>query len=335
MKELQNILEAVGRTPLVKLNRVAQHVASPIYAKPEFLNPGGSIKDRPALQMIDGAERAGLLKPGATLVEASAGNTGVGLAIAAAIKGYRLVVVIPDKMSQEKMALLRAYGAEVVVTPTNVAPDSPDSYNGVAERLAREIPGAFRPNQFANPLNALSHYRTTGPEIWEASEGKVQAVVAGIGTGGTISGVGKFLKEQNPKIVVIGADPEGSILSGGQPGSWKVEGIGEDYFPETYDPELVDIMVRVSDRDSFWMARRLAREEGMLVGGSSGTAVTAALRYAEKLDDPRYMVVILPDTGRNYLGKVFSEQWLRENDLWVEEIESTSEDVEQLNGHAV
>ena len=335
MNQFQNILEAVGRTPLVKLNRITKHVESPIYVKPEFLNPGGSIKDRPALQMIEGAERAGLLKPGATLVEATAGNTGVGLAIAAAIKGYRLVVVMPDKMSQEKIALLRAYGAEIVMTPTNVAPDSPESYNGVADRLSREIPGAFRPNQFANPLNALSHYRTTGPEIWEASEGKVQAIVAGIGTGGTISGVAKYLKEQNPEIVVIGADPEGSILSGDQPGSWKVEGIGEDYFPETYDPELVDQFVRVSDRDSFWMARRLAREEGILAGGSSGTAVAAAVRYAEALKDPRYIAVILPDTGRNYLSKIFSEQWLRENDLWVEESAPATDDLEVLYGHAV
>jgi len=335
VNQFQNILEAVGRTPLVRLNRISKHVESPVYVKPEFLNPGGSIKDRPALEMIEGAERAGLLKPGATLVEASAGNTGVGLAIAAAIKGYRLVVVMPDKMSQEKMALLRAFGAEIVVTRTDVAPDAPDSYNGVADRLAREIPGAFRPNQFDNPLNAQAHYRTTGPEIWEASEGKVQAIVAGIGTGGTISGVARYLKEQNPEIVVVGADPEGSILSGGQPGTWKVEGIGEDFFPKTYEPGLVDRMVRVSDRDSFWMARRLAREEGILAGGSSGTAVAAALRYAEGLKDPKYIAVILPDTGRNYLSKVFSEQWLRENDLWVEENKPASYDLEELYGHAV
>jgi len=335
VNQFQNILEAVGNTPLVKLNRISQHVASPIYVKPEFLNPGGSIKDRPALQMIEGAERAGLLKPGATIVEATAGNTGVGLAIAAAIKGYRLVVVMPDKMSQEKMALLRAYGAEIVVTRTDVAPDSPDSYNGVAERLARQIPGAFRPNQFANPLNAQAHYRTTGPEIWETSEGKVEALVAGIGTGGTISGVAKYLKEQKPEIVVVAADPEGSILSGGQPGSWKVEGIGEDYFPETFEPELVDKFIRISDRDSFQMARRLAREEGILAGGSSGTAVAAALRYAEGLREPKYIAVILPDTGRNYLSKIFSEQWLRDNDLWVEENAPSSYDLEDLYGHAV
>ena len=318
MARYSNILQAVGRTPLVRLERLGAGLASPIYAKVESLNPGGSVKDRVGLLMIEEAEKAGLLKPGGTIVEATAGNTGVGLALAAAVKGYRLIVVLPDKMSGEKIALLRAYGAEVVVTATNVAPDSPESYNGVADRLAREIPGAFRPDQFTNPNNPLAHYRSTGPEIWEDTEGRVGVLVAGMGTGGTISGTARYLKEKNPNIVVVGADPEGSILSGDSPRSYKVEGIGEDFIPKTFNRQLVDEMVRVSDKDSFNTARRLAREEGILAGGSAGTALAAALKFAQRLAEPREIVVILPDTGRNYLSKLYSDEWMQQNGFWQE-----------------
>ena len=312
-KELDNILEAVGRTPLVRLNKIARGIKSTIYVKPEMLNPGGSVKDRIGIAMMEDAEREGKLKPGGTIVEATAGNTGVGLALVAAIKGYRCIFVMPDKMSQDKINLLRAYGAEVVITPTSVPPDSPESYNGVADRLAREIPGAFRPNQFENPNNPRAHYLTTGPEIWEDSGGKVEVFVAGMGTGGTISGTGQFLKEKNPNITIVGADPEGSILSGDTPKSYKVEGIGEDFIPKTFNRQLVDEMVRVTDEESFLMARRLAREEGLLAGGSSGTALAAALKFAQRLDRPKYIVVLLPDTGRNYIDKIFSDRWMMEN----------------------
>ncbi len=318
MARYSNILQAVGRTPLVRLERLGAGLASPLYAKVESLNPGGSVKDRVGLLMIEEAEKAGLLKPGGTIIEATAGNTGVGLALAAAVKGYRLIVVLPDKMSGEKIALLRAYGAEVVITATNVAPDSPESYNGVADRLAREIPGAFRPDQFTNPNNPLAHYRSTGPEIWEDTEGRVGVLVAGMGTGGTISGTARYLKERNPNIVVVGADPEGSILSGDSPRSYKVEGIGEDFIPKTFNRQLVDEMVRVSDKDSFNTARRLAREEGILAGGSAGTALAAALKFAQRLAEPREIVVVLPDTGRNYLSKLYSDEWMQQNGFWQE-----------------
>ncbi len=314
--ELPNILGAIGKTPLVKLNRMASEIASPIYVKPEFLNPGGSVKDRIGLAMIDAAEREGLLSPNSTIIEATAGNTGVGLALVAAIKGYRCIFVMPDKMSQDKISLLKAFGAEVVITPTSVPPDSPESYNGVADRLAREIPNAYRPNQFENPHNPQAHYLTTGPEIWEGSAGKVEVFVAGMGTGGTISGTAKYLKEQKPGIVVVGADPVGSILSGDSPKSYKVEGIGEDFIPKTFNRQLVDEMIRVSDKESFNTARRLAREEGLLAGGSSGTALAAAFKYARRLSRPKYIVVLLPDTGRNYLNKIFSDTWMQENGFW-------------------
>ena len=316
MATYNNILQAVGRTPLVRLNRIAAGVTSPIYAKVESLNPGGSVKDRVGVAMVEAAEELGLLKPGGTIVEATAGNTGVGLALTAAVKGYRLIVVLPDKMSAEKISLLRAYGAEVVITATNVPPDSPESYNGVADRLAREIPGAFRPDQFSNPNNPLAHYLTTGREIWEDSEGRVQVFVAGMGTGGTISGVARYLKEKNPAITIVGADPEGSILSGDAPHSFKVEGIGEDFIPKTFNRQIVDEMVRVSDKDSFNTARRLAREEGILAGGSSGTALAAALKYAQRLASPQEIVVLLPDTGRNYISKIYSDEWMTENGFW-------------------
>jgi len=316
MAQYSNILGAIGHTPLVRLNRMTAAIASSIYVKAEMLNPGGSIKDRIGLAMIEAAEREGLLKPGGTIVEATAGNTGVGLAQAAAVKGYRMIAVMPDKMSEDKVSLLRAYGAEVVITPTSVPPDSPESYNGVADRLARDIHGAIRPNQFANPNNPLIHYLTTGPEIWEDSQGSVEVFVAGMGTGGTISGTARYLKERNPSITVVGADPEGSILSGDSPHSYKVEGIGEDFIPKTFNRQIVDEMVRVSDKESFNTARCLARSEGILAGGSSGTALGAALKYARRLTRPKKIVVLLPDTGRNYMTKIFSDRWMQENGFW-------------------
>lgn len=315
-RELANVLEAIGRTPLIRLNRVIGDIRSSVYVKVEYLNPGGSVKDRIGFAMIEAAERDGLLKTGGTIIEATAGNTGVGLALVAAIKGYRTIFVMPDKMSEDKIALLKAYGAEVVITPTAVPPDSPESYNGVAERLAQEIPGSFRPNQFENLSNPEAHYLTTGPEIWEDSGGKVEVFVAGMGTGGTISGAGRFLKEQNPDLIVVGADPEGSILSGDSPKPWKVEGIGEDFIPKTFFRQVVDEMVRVNDKEAFNTARRLAREEGLLVGGSSGTAVAAALKYAQRLTEPKYIVALLPDTGRNYLTKIYSDSWMQQNGFW-------------------
>src|SRR5689334_20619711 len=264
----ETILLSVGRTPLVRLRRVTEDLKIPVYVKLESLNPGGSVKDRVGLAMINEAERRRWLRPGGTIIEATAGNTGAALAMVAAVKGYRCIFVLPDKMSKEKIALLKAYGAEVVITPTDVAPDSPESYNGVADRLSREVPGAWRPNQFTNMANPEIHYRTTGPEIWEQTDGKVTVVVGGVGTGGTLSGVGRYLKERNPDVKVVGADPEGSVLSGGAPHGWKVEGIGEDFVPKTFNSQLVDDWVRVSDAESFHTARELARREGILAGGS-------------------------------------------------------------------
>ncbi len=279
-----NILQSIGWTPLVRLRRLANEVPAAVCVKVESINPGGSVKDRVGLAMISEAEQRGWLRPGGTIIEATAGNTGAALAMVAAVKGYRCIFVLPDKMAREKIALLKAYGAEVVVTPTDVAPDSPESYNGVADRLAREVPGAWRPNQFTNLANPEIHYRTTGPEIWEQTEGQISAFVAGVGTGGTISGVARYLKERNPEVKIIGADPEGSVLSGGAPKAWKVEGIGEDYVPKTFNSQLVDEWIRVGDAESFHVARSLARREGILAGGSSGTNVAAALRYAAPPD---------------------------------------------------
>jgi cystathionine beta-synthase len=310
-----SILSAIGRTPLIPLRRMATGVSARILLKLESLNPGGSIKDRVGVAMVEEAERRGWLQPGGTIIEATAGNTGVGLALAAAVKGYRCIFVLPDKMSGEKIQLLRAYGAEIVVTPTSVPPDSPESYNGVADRLAREIPGAWRPNQFANLANPEVHYRSTGPEIWEQTAGTITAFVAGVGTGGTISGVGRYLKERNPEIKVVGADPEGSVLSGDAPKPWKVEGIGEDFMPKTLNGQMVDDWVRVGDEESFRTARELARREGVLVGGSAGTAVAAALRYARRLSAEDVVVVLCPDTGRNYLSKFHDDAWMAENHL--------------------
>jgi cystathionine beta-synthase len=310
-----SILDHVGRTPIVPLRRLGEGLLPTICVKLESLNPGGSIKDRVAIAMIEEAEREGRLRPGGTIIEATAGNTGVGLAMAGAVKGYRCIFVLPDKMSAEKIRLLTAYGAEIVITPTSVPPDSPDSYNGVADRLAREIPDAWRPNQFANLANPEVHYRTTAPEIWEQTAGKITAFVAGAGTGGTISGVGRFLKEKAPRIKVIGADPEGSVLSGDSPHPWKVEGIGEDFVPRTLNSQVVDEWVRVGDAESFHFAREMARKEGLLVGGSSGTAVAAALRYARRLGADDLVVALCPDTGRNYMSKFFDDAWLAENHL--------------------
>ena len=304
MRVLENFLGAMGDTPLVRLHRVARGVQPSLLAKLEMLNPGGSVKDRIGLPMIEAAERADLLKPGGTIVEPTSGNTGHGLAIAAAIKGYKCIFVMPDKMSQEKVALLRAYGAEVVITPTAVAPESPESYYRVADRLTEEIPGAFQPNQYFNPENPRAHEETTGPEIWEQTQGEVDVLVAGIGTGGTITGVGRYLKRQNPEVMVVGADPEGSVYSGDTPRPYLVEGIGEDFWPDTFDPQVVDRYVRVSDRDSFRLARAITRQEGILVGGSSGTALHAALEVARELDATKTIVVLFPDTGRNYLSKL-------------------------------
>ena len=312
---IPDVLGAIGRTPLIPLRRVAADVPATVLVKLESANPGGSIKDRVAVAMVEDAERRGLLLPGGTIIEATAGNTGVGLALAAAVKGYRCVFVLPDKMSGEKIRLLKAYGAEIVITPTSVPPDSPESYNGVADRLAREIPGAWRPNQFANLANPDVHYQTTGPEIWDQTGGRVTAFVTGIGTGGTISGVGRYLKERNPAIRVVGADPEGSILSGDSPKPWKVEGIGEDFVPKTLNGQVVDDWIRVGDAESFGVARDLARREGLLVGGSSGTAVAAALRYARRLTADDVVVALCSDTGRNYLSKLFDDDWLAANGL--------------------
>jgi cystathionine beta-synthase len=315
----ESILQSVGKTPLVRLRRMAEGLKAPVYVKVEALNPGGSVKDRVGIAMIAEAERRGWLRPGGTIIEATAGNTGVGLAMTAAVKGYRCIFVLPDKMSAEKILLLKAYGAEVVVTPTNVAPDSPDSYNGVADRLAREIPGAWRPNQFTNLANPDIHYRSTGREIWEQTEGRVTVFVAGVGTGGTISGVARYLKEQNPEVRIVGADPEGSVLSGDSPRPWKVEGIGEDFVPKTFNSQMVDDWVRVGDAESFYTARNLARREGILVGGSSGTAVAGALRYARRLTEDHLVVALCADTGRNYLSKFFDDDWLSANKLLVKE----------------
>jgi cystathionine beta-synthase len=305
-----SLLDLVGNTPLVRLGRVGAELSCDLVAKVELFNPGGSVKDRPALAMIDEAERQGLLEPGGTIVEPTSGNTGVGLAIVAAQRGYRCVFVMSDKMSDEKVALLRAYGAEVVVCPTAVPPEHPDSYYSVADRLTNEIPGAYRPNQYYNEANPAEHERSTGPEIWEQTAGRVTHFVAGIGTGGTITGVGRYLKAQNPDVQIIGADPEGSVYSGGTGRPYLVEGVGEDFWPPTYDPSVVDRTIMVSDADSFAAARRVTHEEGLLIGGSCGTAVHAALELGRELGPEHLVVVLLPDSGRGYLSKIFNDEWM-------------------------
>ncbi len=311
MNYAESILDLVGNTPLVKLNRVTDGVAATVLVKLEYLNPGGSSKDRIATRIIDAAEREGKLKPGGTIVEPTSGNTGIGLALVAQQRGYRCVFVLPDKVGEDKRSVLTAYGAEIVVTPTAVAPDSPESYYSVSDRLAREIPGAFKPNQYSNLNGPLSHYETTGPEIWRDTDGQITHFVAGVGTGGTISGTGKYLKEvSDGAVIVIGADPEGSVYSGGTGRPYLVEGVGEDFWPEAYDPSVVDQIVASSDAESFAMTIRLAREEGMLVGGSSGMAVASALKVARTLPASAIMVILLPDGGRGYLGKVFNDGWM-------------------------
>ena len=314
-----SILDAIGNTPLVRLSRL--HPPGNLVAKVEYVNPGGSTKDRIGLLMIEAAERDGLLAPGGTIVEPTSGNTGVGLAMVAAIKGYRLVCVMPDKMSQEKIDGLRAYGAEVHVAPTDVAPDDPRSYYSVAARLVSEIPGAFSPNQYANDANPEAHYRSTGPEIWDQTDGTVDQLVVGVGTGGTITGAARFLKEQNPAIQVIGVDPVGSIYTADSDDgvhTYLTEGVGEDFWPDTFDQTLVDRFIRVSDREAYSMARRLAATEGVLVGSSGGLATVGALRVAAGAPDD-LVVVILPDSGRSYVSKVFNDTWMADHGLLEEE----------------
>ncbi len=324
MRYADSVLDLIGRTPLVRLSRVTRGLgateAQPLLlAKLEMLNPGGSVKDRIGLPMIEAAERAGLLQPGGVIVEPTSGNTGHGLAIAAALKGYRSIFVMADKQSDEKRSLLRAYGAEVVVCPTDVPPESPDSYYSVARRLVEETPGAFSPGQYWNRENPEAHERTTGPEIWEQTAGRITHLVAAAGTGGTITGTGRFLKGRNPAVEVVGADPEGSVLSGDAARSYLTEGVGEDFLPGTFDPSVVDRWVRVPDRDAFHAARRLTREEGILAGGSAGTAVAAAQLLVRELTErgrrEAVVVVILPDTGRNYLTKFYDDVWLQDRGL--------------------
>jgi cystathionine beta-synthase len=311
----ESILDTIGDTPLVRLSRIASGLTPQLVAKLEVFNPGGSIKDRVAIALIDAAERDGLLRPGGTIVEPTSGNTGTGLAIAARLKGYRVVAVMPDKMSREKIDLLRAYGAEVVLAPTDVPPDSPRSYYRVADRLTAEIPGAFQPNQYRNPANPQAHYESTGPEIWEQTGGRITHLVAGVGTGGTVTGVVRYLRERKPDLVAVGADPEGSIYSGGAENvrPYLVEGVGEDFWPETFDPAVIDRWVMVSDRHAFLTTRQLAHAEGILAGGSGGLALHAALQVAAEVQDPNAMiVVVIPDGGRSYLSKIYSDAWMRQ-----------------------
>jgi cystathionine beta-synthase len=323
LRPYDSVLDTIGWTPMIRLQRVAGGARTPVYAKAEFFNPGGSVKDRIGLAMIEAAERDGRLRPGGVIVEGTSGNTGVGLAIAAAIKGYRCIFTMPDKMSQEKVRLLKGFGAEVVVTPTAVPPDHPDNYVQTAKRIVSETPGAVLADQFFNPVNPDAHYATTGPEIWTQTEGRVTHLVAAAGTGGTISGAGRYLKEQNPHLRIIAGDPQGSIFAGyfhthekGEGAPYKVEGIGNDKLPGTLDFSLIDEFHTVSDREAFHMARRLTREEGLFVGGSAGLIVAVAAQVATALDDPAALVVcILPDTGERYLSKVYNDEWLREHRL--------------------
>jgi cystathionine beta-synthase len=324
LRVYDDILQAIGSTPLVQLTRIGRGLPCPLYAKVEFFNPGGSIKDRIAVRIIEEAENSGRLKPGGTVVESTSGNTGMGLAIACAKKGYKSVFVMPDKMSQEKIQLLRAFGAKVIITPTAVTPDDPRSYYSVAKKIVTETPNAILANQYHNPENPHSHYLTTGPEIWEQTQGQVTDLVIGMGTGGTITGAGRFLKEKNPDIRLVGVDPVGSLLletwqnngripEGAKASTYKVEGIGEDFIPSTLDLSIVDEVIQVGDKESFLWTRRLVKEEGIFCGGSSGTAVAAAVRYAQSLTPDRLVVVVLPDSGARYLSKIFDDEWMREN----------------------
>ncbi|RKN43392.1 cystathionine beta-synthase [Micromonospora endolithica] len=311
MQYYDNVVELIGNTPLVRLRNVTEGIQATVLAKVEYLNPGGSVKDRIALRMVEDAEAAGILKPGGTIVEPTSGNTGVGLALVAQLRGYRCVFVCPDKVSQDKQDVLRAYGAEVVVCPTAVAPEDPRSYYNVSDRLAREIPGAWKPDQYSNPANPRSHYEETGPELWRQTEGAITHFVTGVGTGGTISGIGRYLKEASEgRVRVVGADPEGSVYSGGTGRPYLVEGVGEDFWPETYDRGVADEIIEVSDKASFEMTRRLAREEGLLVGGSCGMAVVAALEVARRAGPDDVVVVLLPDSGKGYLSKIFNDKWM-------------------------
>jgi cystathionine beta-synthase len=339
-RPLGSILETVGWTPLIRLNRVVDDVVTPVYAKAEFFNPGGSVKDRIGLAMIEAAERDGRLQPGGVIVEGTSGNTGVGLAIAAAIRGYRCIFTMPDKMSQEKVRLLKAFGAEVIITPTAVPPDHPDNYVQTAKRIARDTPGAVLADQFFNPVNPEAHYRTTGPELWEQTEGRITHLVAAAGTGGTVTGAGRYLKERNPAIRVIAGDPPGSIFASyhqtgtkGEGAPYKVEGIGNDKLPSTLDFAVIDEFHTISDRDAFHMARRLTREEGLFAGGSAGLIAALAVRIARDANDPGACVVcIVPDTGERYLSKVYNEEWLRENRLLEPERLSAIEIVMRKDG---
>lgn len=315
-----NILEAIGRTPLVKLNRLTRGTTAQVYAKCDCLNPGGSVKDRIGVSMIDDAERRGALKPGGTIVEGTSGNTGMGLALVAAVRGYKAVFTMTDKQSKEKVDLLKALGAEVIVCPTALAPDDPRSYHSLAEKLTQDLSNAYHPNQYQNPANPEIHYRTTGPEIWEDTEGRITHFVAGMGTGGTVTGVGRFLKEKNPNIKIIGADPAGSLIyeffhhgTVGKAETYKVEGIGEDFLPTTLDFSVIDDVHQVSDKESFLWTRRLARQEGIFAGGSAGTAIAALMRVLPGLKENDFAVVLIPDTGLRYLSKVYNNEWMRDN----------------------
>lgn len=328
MRYAESIIDLVGHTPLVRLTHVTEGIEATVLAKIEYLNPGGSVKDRIAVRMIDAAEADGLLGPGGTIVEPTSGNTGVGLALVAQQRGYKCVFVCPDKVGTDKINVLRAYGAEVVVCPTSVAPDHPDSYYSVSDRMTREIEGAFKPNQYENPQGPRSHYETTGPEVWEDTEGRITHFVTGVGTGGTITGTGRYLKEVSQgRVRVIGADPVGSVYSGGTGRPYLVEGVGEDIWPGAYDPSVPDEIIAVSDAESFAMTRRLAREEGLLVGGSCGMAVVAALRAAQDLGPDDVVVVLLPDGGRGYLGKIFNDSWMRSYGFLPGAEEATVRDV--------
>ena len=342
LRVFHDLESAIGETPLLRLNRVTADLDCTIFAKLEMLNPGGSIKDRIAFSILDAYEASGELKPGGTVVEATSGNTGVGLAIACAIRGYTSVLVLPDKMSQEKISTLRAFGARVIVTPTNVAPDDPRSYYSVAKKIVRETPHAVLANQYHHPANPQSHYETTGPEIWRQTEGKVTDIICGMGTGGTITGIARYLRDQGQSVKIVGVDPQGSILydawkhggdaTGIEAASYLVEGIGEDFIPSILDLSLIDEIVQVSDAEAFSWTRRLVREEGIFCGGSSGAAVAGAIKYAQQLDSDRLVVVILPDSGSRYLSKVFDDEWMREHGFSINEgFQVTAADVARSN----
>ena len=329
-----NILEAMGNTPLIRLNRLAKDSPAEVWAKIEYMNPGGSVKDRIAVAMIDEAERRGLLKPGGTIIEGTSGNTGMGLALVAAVRGYKVVFTITDKQSREKIDLLKAFGAEVIVCPTAVEPEDPRSYYSVAKKLAREIPNSYYPNQYDNPMNPEAHYRTTGPEIWEDTEGKITHFIAGIGTGGTISGAGKYLKEQNPQVQIIGVDPFGSLYydfvktgKTGKARTYVVEGIGEDFFPSTMNLKILDDCLQVNDEECFVWARRLAKQEGIFTGGSGGGCISAALRVAREAKKGDVIVALLPDSGTRYLSKVFNDGWMQEHGYVDAEVALRAADV--------